>query len=169
MLNVNVGIDIIPVKKSMDLIMQISKLAKIIYLNHYIKCINKTCAKRMYDTYQTPNAIIKAIDSGENYFIVKIKDKNIGYFAINPYEDKLFLSKLYLDPSVRGCGIGKYILNILINLSQELEIPHIELFVSKTNPTVNIYKKLGFKIIKDVFTDSGQGLIEDDYLMQLDI
>lgn len=153
----------------MDLILQISKLAKIIYLSHYVKCINPICAKRMYDTYQTPNAILNAINDGENYFIVRFKNKNIGYFAINPYEDKLFLSKLYLDSSVRGYGIGKYILNILINLSKELDIPHIELFVSKTNPTVNIYKKFGFRVIKDVFTDCGQGLIEDDYLMQLDI
>lgn len=81
MVNVKVGIDIIPVRKSVDLILQISKLAKVIYLNHYIKCIGPICAKRMYDTYQTPGAILNAIDSGENYFIVKFKNKKYRLFC----------------------------------------------------------------------------------------
>lgn len=169
MVNLKTIVNIIPVENDLDLVMQVNELARFIYLKHYSECINPMCAQYMYNAYQTPKAIMKAISCGEKYFIVEYKNMNIGYFAIKCDKGKIFLSKLYLHNSARGKGIGKYILNLLIELSKELDVTCIELFVSKTNPTVNIYSKLGFRILKEVFSSLENGVIENDYLMRLDI
>lgn len=50
-----------------------------------------------------------------------------------------------------------------------IRYPTYRAFCIKNESNSKYIKKLGFKIIKDVFTDSGEGLIEDDYLMQLDV
>ncbi len=171
MLTTKVALELIPVEKKSNLIAQVSRLARKIYLPYYSNCINPLCALQMYGKYQTSRAIKKAILSGEEYCIVCYEKQNVGYFAVkvNEAENSLFISKLYLDSSVRGKGFGRYIFDIILTFAAELNLSKINLIVSKQNPTVKIYERFGFKILESLYEDEGNGLISDDYLMQLEM
>lgn len=171
MLTTKVELDLIPVEKKSNLIAQVSYLARKIYLPYYSNCLNPLCALQMYGKYQTSRAIKKAITSGEEYYIICSENQNIGYFSIKvkQKENSLFISKLYLDHSVRGKGFGRYIFNLILSSAVELHLSKINLIVCKKNPTIKIYEKFGFKILKSIYEDEGNGLISDDYLMQLEI
>lgn len=87
-------------------------------------------------------------------------NKLAGYFAIKPEENRLFLSKFYLDKEYRGLGIARKMMEEIIKFSQSQALPAIYLTVNKKNErTINIYKKFGFEIIKSVETDIGQGFL----------
>ena len=110
MISTCIDLKILPVKRNYSLMQEVNKLANYIYISHYKKCLNVLLAKYMYNKYQTVEAINKAINEGEEYYILSLENKNIGYFAtkININKKRLFISKLYLDPEVRGQGLGRY-------------------------------------------------------------
>lgn len=171
MVTAKTALNIIPVERNSELIAQVNQLAKKIYLPYYSNCINPVHAFQTYNNYQTPDAIKKAILSGEEYYIVCSENLNVGYFAVkvNKKENSLFISKLYLDYSVRGKGFGKYILNLILNFASKIQLSQIELMVSKKNPTIKIYEKFGFKILKLICMEEGNNCISEDYLMRLKI
>ena len=45
----------------------------------------------------------------------------------------------------------------------------VYLTVNKKNPVRKMYEYMGFKIVKSVVTDIGEGYVMDDYVMQWDI
>ena len=171
MLTVQIALNLIPVEKNSSLIKQVNLLARKIYLPYYSKCINPLYALQIYGKYQTSRAIKKAILSGEEYYIVNYEGKNVGYFAIkiNEDENSLFISKLYLDSSVRGKGFGRYIFNHILTLAKEHNFSTLTLNVCQKNPTLKIYEKFGFKVLKSLYIDEGNGIASEDYLMQLEI
>ena len=73
-------------------------VAKIIFFS--LK-INPICAKRMYDTYQTPSAIVSAIDDGEKYFIVK---DNKVLEEVNNFNDLSMLFKTLFSKCKSVCN-----------------------------------------------------------------
>ena len=107
---------------------------------------------------------------------------------------RVFLSKLYVAAKFRGRGLGKQMLQHLeeglrasdFRLQEELPVgvpaasgispearsPKPEarvtiwLTVNKHNPSIDIYRKLGFVITEEIVTDIGNGFVMDDYVME---
>ena len=87
--------------------------------------------------------------------------------AVQPRNTELFLSKLYLLEETRGKGYSRPLLEWLRSFAQKKGLSKITLTVHKRNPSVEIYQKLGFRIIDPVVTDIGKGFAMDDYRMEL--
>jgi ribosomal protein S18 acetylase RimI-like enzyme len=151
---------------------ELEDLAREIWTEHYTPIIGAEQVSYMLSNMQNADSILKAVES-ENYryFIVYDGSKPTGYFAVKPEADgkTLLLSKLYLHKDCRGRGISRLILEKVRLMAREYGLEHIQLFVNKHNSTVNIYKKLGFRIVEDVVTDIGGGFVMDDYRMMLDV
>ena len=62
------------------------------------------------DALLSPEAMEERIDNDENFFIVMLGGKPIGYFAWKMQNTALYLSDLYLKPEYRGKGLGRDIL-----------------------------------------------------------
>ena len=169
--SLNDCVHILPVGNDKSLINKVSSLAKSIYLPHYADCLNYKTAEKMYEIYQTPKAIEYATNKGEEYYLVQLLNDYAGYYSVDIRDDqkRIFLSKLYLDSKCRGKGIGRYIINLITQLAKSRDISAIDLMVCKDNPTCEIYKKLGFKILKSIYRKSKGGLVDDDYLMKLTV
>ena len=82
--------------------------------------------------------------------------------------DELFLSKFYILASSRGKGAGSASVVFLTKRASELKATVISLTVNKNNSnTLRAYEKMGFRTIKSVVADIGNGFVMDDYVMQL--
>ena len=148
-------------------IREISKLARKIFEEYFTPMIGFEQVDYMLKKFQSEEALSKQIRDGCKYFMVLEDNKLAGYFAIKPEENRLFLSKFYLDKEYRGLGIARKMMEEIIKFSQSQTLPAIYLTVNKKNErTINIYKKFGFEIIKSVETDIGQGFFMDDYIME---
>lgn len=59
----------------------------------------------MLETYQSKEQIEKECAAGVNYFLLKLKERTIGYTAYEKMGSSIYLSKLYILQEVRGKGL----------------------------------------------------------------
>lgn len=71
----------------------------------------------------------------------------VGTFGLYPLNAKsIEIRKMYLLPSARGNGIGKWMVNFLVDKAKELKYEKVELeTASVLVEAIALYKKLGFK------------------------
>lgn len=79
------------------------------------------------------------------YIVVKKDDIVIGYAGIWIIIDEAHITNIAVDPDFRGIGAGNVLIENIIDICKELEIPSITLEVRETNTVAkNLYKKYGF-------------------------
>ena len=78
----------------------------------------------------------------------------------------MFVSKFYLQRERRGSGTGRTCMEFIEHLARQRGLGLLWLTVNKGNPSVNAYKRMGFRIAADVVMDIGAGFVMDDYRME---
>jgi len=119
----------------------------------------------MINLFQTVSAIKEQLDSGYTYYIVKDPCEEAGFLAFYPREGMLYLSKFYLKNSKRGRGYAGHMLGFVRKKAAEMGLGEIFLNVNKNNPAVEIYRHMGFQILRKEKNDIGNGFYMDDYVM----
>jgi ribosomal protein S18 acetylase RimI-like enzyme len=151
-------------------IQTVEKLAHKIWNDHYSPIIGQNQVDFMLEKFQSFNAINEQIKNGYEYFLISEHNKPIGYLCL--LEDnatkKIMISKIYIDLNKRGAGFGNKLIDFTKKLAQKRKINTIWLTVNKNNSnSIKWYKKLNFKITKEVVMDIGNGYVMDDYVMEL--
>ena len=96
--------------------------------------------------------------------------RRIGYCALHPEAEKLFLSKLYLTEEERGRGIGQKALAAVAEIAAERGLQAVYLTVNTGNArAVRAYEKFGFTRTDHTVTDIGSGFVMDDYIYEYKI
>lgn len=143
-------------------------LAQKIWSQHYIPIIGKAQVAYMLERFQSFGAIKNDIENGYTYYIAYSGDKPCGYSAVK-IDNGVFLSKFYVEEAARGAGAGKAMLSSISEYAKEHAQERIWLTCNKYNPTVDIYKKLGYTIADSIVTDIGGGFVMDDYVMEKEL
>ena len=161
----------IEIKKiSEDEIPILSELATSILREHFDPIIGKAQNDYMLEKFQSISAIKEQFKKGYLYYWVKFENKNIGFLAFFPVENKLYLSKFYLLKEYRGKKISRKMLEFLVNYAKDKKLKSIYLNVNKHNDSaVNVYKHLGFIIIREEKNDIGNGFYMDDFVFEYTI
>lgn len=150
-------------------ITELCNLAKEIWNEYSICFISQEQIDYMLDKFQSEQAIKGQIRFQKyKYFFLEEDGQNIGYFAIQPKKDELFLSKIYIVKDYRGQGyFRKAFNNAITKLAIEMELSKITLTVNKYNlPAICIYEKVGFNRVDSIETDIGNGYVMDDYVYE---
>ena len=105
---------------------------------------------------------------GYIYYIIKRGADDIGYTAIKPDGDRLFLSKLYICKEERGKKYARAAMDCHKQFARDHGMRAIWLTVNKYN-AIAAYKKMGFETIGDGVTDIGNGYVMDDYFMECSV
>ena len=156
---------ILPATSEKDLL-DIERLACLIWTEHYTPIIGSDQVTYMLDKFQSLPAMKKQLEEGYEYFSIEEQGQLIGYIGIQPREETLFLSKIYLHREVRGKGFGKQAIDFITSLAIERGHETVSLTVNKYNThTINTYEKCGFEKAEAVVFDIGAGYIMDDYRM----
>lgn len=146
-------------------IKDIELMSSIIWPIAYKEILASSQIKYMLNKYLSIEAIENNIKNDNyTYIVLYDDDKNkLGFIGYQLFDNKVFLSKLYLLPSAQNKGYA----SMAISYLRQFDLP-IELTVNKNNK--NAYEKylhLGFKVIDSVVTDIGNDFVMDDYIMQL--
>jgi len=145
----------------------IESLAREIWTEHYIPIIGKQQVDYMLAGYQSKQAVKEQIASGVLYFLIGEGQAFIGYIAVQPRGDELFLSKFYLRSSCRARGYGKKAVQFVETLARERGVRKIVLTVNKNNTAaIRAYEKIGFRNVGSLVQDIGSGFVMDDYAME---
>jgi len=150
---------------------EVVKIARDIWTEYYPPIIGFDQVEYMLENYHSKDAITIEI-TRDNYAYYLIKDKNriIGYIGIQLKGDYLFLSKIYILSSERGNGVGKASMNFIKDLAQKNKMNRISLTVNKNNiESIAAYYRLGFIKTGDICVDIGGGYEMDDIQMELNL
>ena len=147
-------------------IQTVENLAYEIWNEHFTAIIGKAQVDYMLEKFQSIRAISEQIEQGYQYYLIRTEDGFIGYTGVQPREDELFLSKLYIKSSLRGRGYGRKVVQFLEGMAKDKGLRQIILTVNKNNlDTIKAYEKFGFENLGPVVQDIGGGFIMDDYQM----
>lgn len=152
-------------------LLEISILAEKIWREHFTTILPDGQVDYMLDKFQSFDAM-KRQEKEENYLYHMLFEgkKLIGYFAVKPDGDRLFLSKLYIERSCRGKGYSSAALSEIKKICHNFGFSAIWLTVNRFNyHTIDVYRHYGFKIFEECATPIGAGYVMDDYFMQLDV
>lgn len=151
---------------------QVVALADEIWHECFVDIISEGQIDYMVEKFQSLAPICNQIEKEEYEYYMVLDDGDLcGYFAICPQRGaKLFLSKLYLRKDKRGMGIANMMLDFIFDRAKRERRDYVYLTVNRGNThAIEVYKKKGFKIVRDEVTDIGGGYVMDDHIMQKDI
>ena len=123
----------------------------------------------MLEKFQSAEAITSQIESGWEYYIAKLEGADAGYTGLVPDADrqKMMLSKLYVQKTFRGLGVGQRIIEFIEAKCRAYSITSLWLTVNRfNNGPIEWYKHHGFRITDEVKKDIGGGFVMDDYIME---
>jgi len=123
----------------------------------------------MLDLMYKEKTLFQQIEKGHQFFVLEENNEAIGFVGIElnyPEENKLRIHKIYLLPEKQGLGLGKVMINFLIQKGKELNCVSLHLNVNRFNNAVEFYKRIGFEIIAEEDIDIGNGYLMEDFVME---
>jgi diamine N-acetyltransferase len=87
--------------------------------------------------------------STHHFFAVSENDVLVAYAHCLEIADTFKLSKLYVEPSNQGKGLGELLMQELEKRAQLLSFRKLELCVNRGNPAQFFYEKMGFVVLRE--------------------
>ena len=109
--------------------------------------IIKDVLQEEFDDFWTPGVFKTELESNLSKYIVAIENETIvGFAGIIILPDDVEITNIVTKKSERKKGIGKLLLDKLIEMAKETGKDNISLEVNeKNNAAINLYKKAGFE------------------------
>ena len=149
---------------------ELSRMASSVWTEHYGSILSMDQITYMVQKFQSAPAIREQLlKSGYEYYWIMDHGHRAGYCAIQPLDGTLFLSKLYLLKEARGKGLARCTLGELEARCRQDALPIIWLTVNRNNPSVEVYRSLGFVKTREQVADIGGGYVMDDYIMEYSV
>ena len=105
-----------------------------IWHEYFVDIITLEQIDYMVEKFQSYTAIKHAIENDNyTYFLAYEEDRLIGYCGVKLEEDRLFLSKLYLEKKSRGKKLSTALLNTAISFAKQHHKNAIYLTCNKIN------------------------------------
>lgn len=121
--------------------------------------------KKMYNKGE----LLSQFQQGYTFLMAEEENKDLGFavFSIVDSTLRIFkLHKLYVLPETHGKGVGKLLINEVVNLAKRAGGVSLELNVNRDNKAVVFYERAGFTVKETVDLDIGNGFLMNDFVMQ---
>ncbi len=150
-----------------SLVDKTSAFASDVFIDYYNPLIGNDQAVYMAGLFLSPAAIKKLIEKGAIFRIVRENEEILAFCEYQKEDERLFLSKLYVQKDLRGRGLGRLMFEDALSYAKQNNLSAIYLTVNKGNtPSYELYLHLGFRVIDSVVNDIGHGYVMDDYIME---
>lgn len=119
----------------------------------------------MYSTTALNNQIT---EKGHSFLLLYDDQRPIGFASYSTTDETgvYKLQKIYLHGDYQGKGVGKLLLDNVVERVKATKATILELDVKKDNKARFFYEKQGFTIFKEKDTDIGNGYWMRDYVMR---
>ena len=109
----------------------------------------------------------KQFDLGHHFLIAEEKQKQLAFASYNMLKPGVYkLQKVYVLPSEQGRGLGKLLINHIIESIKREGATSLLLNVNRYNTAKQVYEHLGFTVIGEEDIDIGEGYFMNDYVME---
>ena len=147
----------------------ITELAEQIWPKTYSAYISKEQLRFMLDKMYNKGELLGQLQDGHTFLIASENGKDIGFagFSIVDPEEHIYkLHKLYVLPELHGKGVGKLLINEVVNIAIRNGGQKLQLNVNRNNNAKDFYLSAGFTIKEAVDLAIGNGFFMNDYIME---
>ncbi|WP_410880306.1 GNAT family N-acetyltransferase [Myroides sp. DW712] len=147
----------------------IRPLAEKIWQKTYGPLLDPAQIEYMLPMMYSNERITNEIQDGYIWELFVVENQVLGYLDYKLMEDnRVFLSKIYLDTDQQQKGLGKIMLQHVANFAQDSKADAVYLTVNKYNAkAIEFYERNQFQCIESKTFDIGNGYVMDDYIYQL--
>ena len=150
---------------------EIGFLANEIWPKVYDYMISPDQIRYMLNLFYTPESLYRQmLEQHHVFFLAELDDVPVGFASVGKIDEGVFrLHKLYVQPELHGKGVGKALVEAVLDEAFEGGGRRLQLTVNKNNKSVTFYQRLGFNITSEQKLDIGSGYFMDDYIMEREI
>ena len=144
-------------------------LAEKIWPSTYREILSEHQIKYMMDMMYSPSSLrTQMLEKKHSFIIVEENDQQIGFasYSISDKPGIYKLHKIYVMRTEQGKGLGKYIIDFIINDIKPHAATALQLNVNRNNKAKKFYENLGFKVISEEDIDIGNNYLMNDYVME---
>ena len=135
----------------------------------YTHIIGQEQVDYMLDQMYNLKALQAQMAQGHQFFIAA-DSRELGFAAFSRNEEDAFhLHKLYVLPEAHGKGVGKLLMNAVVDKVRAEGGRYLRLNVNRYNRAKDFYEYVGFKIKESVDNEIGNGFCMNDYIMEMTI
>ena len=150
-----------------ELLYNIEALADDIWHEYLTPVLGQPQVDYILENFQSVDAINSQIMNGYEYFVLIYEYLMAGYVGMKEDDRTLFLSGLYIHEECQGNHIATNVFQFLLGICRKRNLNCIRLTCSKKNSkALEVFKHLGFTVVKEQLTDIGGGFSTDDYILE---
>lgn len=126
----------------------------------------------MLNLFYSPASLKKQMTVNHHQFLIAEDGPDpVGFASFSQQEDPDIykLHKLYVLPDLHNKGIGKALLESVVEAVRTIEGKKLQLNVNRHNKARHFYEKHDFNIIGEENIDIGNGFFMNDYVMERQI
>lgn len=150
----------------------ISDLAERIWPQTYSSYISEAQLRYMLNMMYNKGELLAQLQKGHTFLIASEEGNDVGFagFSVIDSENHTYkLHKLYVLPETHGKGVGKILINEVVQLASAAGGKSLQLNVNRNNNAKDFYLKMGFRIKETVDIEIGNGFLMNDYVMEISI
>lgn len=133
----------------------------------YAAILSKEQITYMLEMMYSEASLIKQMEDGCRFIIASENEEPVGFASFQQTEPGVFkLHKIYVLTSQQGKGTGKFIIDHIINEIKSQNAKALQLQVNRYNKAIDFYLKSGFRIVKEIDLEIGEGYFMNDYVME---
>ena len=149
----------------------IQSLAAATWPAAYSHIISAGQMEYMLDLMYSEQSLIKQFGQGHSFLLAKDNNEAVAFASYSKTGSPgiYTLHKLYALPSQQGKGLGKKLIEYILNEINKENAQALQLNVNRQNVALKFYERLGFKIISEEDIDIGEGYFMNDYIMEKEV
>ena len=145
----------------------IQRLAHATWPDTFKEILSGEQIKYMLELIYSKTSLKKQLAEGHNFLIAEENDTPIAYADYSLLKDDIYkLHKIYVLPQQQGKGIGKLLIEYIIDAIKKSNAATLLLNVNRYNEAKAMYERLGFKVIGEEDIDIGEGFFMNDFIME---
>ena len=152
-----------------DDINTIGFLAQQIWPDTYKDILSQGQLDYMMNLFYSPASLKNQMTNQKHVFIlIEDEDNPVGFasYSLIKKPGIYKLHKIYVLTSQQGKGLGKTIIDFIVNDIRPKGATALQLNVNRNNKAKNFYERLGFAVIKEEDIDIGNHFFMNDYVME---
>lgn len=156
----------------LDDINTIGFLAQQIWPVTYGEILSPVQLDYMLQLFYNPASLRKQMTEGKHQFVmVEEDDEAIGFASWSPAgEPGVFkLHKLYVLPGRQGKGMGRTILQFILDEVRAEGGSTLRLNVNRYNKARQFYERMGFTVVREEDVPIGNNYFMNDYVMEVPV
>jgi ribosomal protein S18 acetylase RimI-like enzyme len=145
----------------------IREITYVVWPATYLPILGQEQLDYMLNLFYTPEALAAQMNAGHRFIVCYNGDTAVGFASYSEIEPAVYkLHKLYIDTTLQGKGIGRYMVNYIVGDIKQLGAAELRLNVNIHNHVAkSFYAKYGFTVLRDEDIDIGNNYFMNDHVL----